>query len=111
MRIIMLAVICFGLFNCKAQSYDSLTKRVLALEADVSEINLRMKKHHREFKLGTNLFFAFAAISSASLLMYSKSSDQKGKDIYKNIAIGSGIIASAGIIIQIDSHKWFYRNK
>lgn len=88
--------------KCQAQSYDSLKQRLLKLEAAQEGIKLNLTKHQNEFSVGTSLIISGIALGVADFLLRSKPSDY-------TFTIASSIIVTAGVVIQIDSHKFIGR--
>ena len=72
---------------------------VLKLQNEVSEINYRMDKHHKQFYNGVTLSLVGFGVTTLGVLA----------SVNPIIYIGSAVVLS-GNIVAINSHKWF-KNK
>lgn len=78
------------------------------MDVAVNAMHYNMTKAHKQFKTGTFLMFAGAALSIAGTWVLA----QEANDLNNNndqptlLLLGSGLMLTGGII-QIDSHKWF----
>lgn len=88
------------------QDLDSLKRAVVELRAGQQQINLRLEKSHKQFRLGTSLIAAGVLASAADLLVMRSGRDIGDKVAPKPILTYVGtVLTTAGVIIQIDAHR------
>lgn len=97
------------------QDLDSLTRRILTLEANQNQIQVNLTKAHSKFSTGTMLIVGGVVTTIAAVLLYNRglrneNSDNNGRVMPSPVilGIGSGMMM-VGTVIQIDSHKWIGR--
>ena len=93
MKKLLLILLCLPFIGF-GQSDD-----VLKLQNEVSEINYRMDKHHKQFYNGATLSLVGFGVTTFGVLA----------SVNPIIYIGSAVVLS-GNIVAINSHKWF-KNK
>jgi hypothetical protein len=93
MKKLLLILLCLPFIGF-GQSDD-----VLKLQNEVSEINYRMDKHHKQFYNGVTLSLVGFGVTTLGVLA----------SVNPIIYIGSAVVLS-GNIVAINSHKWF-KNK
>lgn len=101
--------VLFGLASkCSGQSIDSLHRNILELRQADQEIQLNLNKAHRQFRDGTILSAAGGVATVLGLIIYNSDKDGPNEPNPNLIYVG-GILTTAGLIIQIDSHKYIGR--
>ena len=93
MKKLLLILLCLPMIGF-GQSDD-----VLKLQNEVSDINYRMDKHHKQFYNGAILSLVGFGVTTLGVLA----------SVNPVIYIGSALVLS-GNIVAINSHKWF-KNK
>ena len=73
---------------------------ILTLQNEVEDINYRIDKHHQQFKKGVVTWSAGTIVATTGILLTS----------VPVIVIG-GIGQLVGLIVGLDSHKWFGNKK
>lgn len=97
---------------CHAQDIQELNQRILKLEIEQREVQLKTDKFHQQFKTGTIFMIAGIATSVAGLIIWDRQKNDNSRDLdpnstsAKTILLG-GLMVTAGVVIQIDSHKYF----
>ncbi len=102
--------------NNKAYVFDStlsIKDNLINIKSDPKEIVNSMYMHHREFKSGLKYSIIGGLIATSSVVLYVNSipryfinSNSIKKVSYITGAIG-GIVSTVGVIMIIDSDKWF----
>lgn len=94
-----------------AQSdYDSLKQKILKMDAAINTIHLNLTKSHKQFKTGTLIMIAGAAMSLVGVQIISKEAGDSNNNYDKpHLLYGGLALTTVGTIIQIDSHKWIGR--
>lgn len=100
------------LSECRAQSYDSLKARILALEEGQAKVKLNLERAHKQFKFGTMIQAAGVIVGSAYFIKreaddLSTIGNDTGRD--ETLILIGGIMVTVGTVIQIDSHKFIGR--
>jgi len=93
MKKLLLILLCLPMIGF-GQSDD-----VLKLQNEVSDINYRMDKHHKQFYNGAILSLVGLGVTTLGVLA----------SVNPVIYIGSALVLSGNIVV-INSHKWF-KNK
>lgn len=98
-----------------SQNLDSLTRRILTLEANQKTIQVNLTKAHSKFSTGTMLIVGGVVTTIAAVLLYDRglrngNSDEQGRVMPSPVIMGIGsAMVTVGTAIQIDSHKWIGR--
>jgi UDP-N-acetylmuramyl pentapeptide phosphotransferase/UDP-N-acetylglucosamine-1-phosphate transferase len=91
---------CSGVFS--QTGYDSLKQKILKMDIAINNIHKNMVSSHNEFRAGT--IFIVAGILISSFVFVQKDTSSYSTYLY----IGAGLTAIGGVL-QIDSHKYFWR--
>jgi len=96
--------------ECHGQNLDSLNQRILSIEMNQRNIQLNLKKSHKQFSTGTLLVLTGSVITTGGALLAKKDNDASSKAKSNNaLLIFGAAMTTVGVVIQIDSHKWIGR--
>lgn len=89
-----------GFSQSDTLSLESLKKQILSLRSEQENIKLNLRKHSKQFTMGT-----VSLITGAGLIFFNSMVERDEDSIYY---IGGGLM-TLGTFVHIDSHKWFGR--
>jgi hypothetical protein len=97
--------------KCSAQDYDSLKRRLLAVEQKQERIQFNLQRSHQQFKYGTILVIAGTVVSAVAFVPGSKDKNVGGRyegPDWRLSTLGS-IMLIAGTTLHINSHRFIGR--
>lgn len=105
--IVALILWIIGLTSCaNAQSLDSLSSRILALEVENERIKGELWRSHEKFRLGAIIAGTGLALAGFEAITYESDVDGDNIDVRTPIFayIGGGLML-LGSVIMVDSHR------
>ena len=102
MKNLLLVIALLFTVNAFSQSLDSLNKKYELQQQILERTAYNMDRHWKQYSTGIGVQFVGAAIAVVSAILI--------KDDKLVYGLGAGaLIATTGMVISIDSHKFFGR--
>jgi len=97
----------FLLFAQPPSSYDSLKRRIIALESGVNEINLNLEQSQKKFQSGILIATIGYTTTIAGGLMLGRKYDETGQALL----VAGGVTGVIGTYKMVDAFRFLTGNK